>query len=251
MSVRRWLFEGRLDRGGRILVFAAALAVALSLLGPLWTLRLTAPQYREGLPLHVYAWGVGGRVETINILNHYIGMRPIREEDFPEFRFLPWLFSAAALGMAAAAASGRRWLTGTFVLLAPGLAVFILDLWRWLHQYGHDLSPAAPIRVEPFSPPVLGFYRLANFTTLSYFNWGTWLQLAALVLLVMALVRTGRGKGREALQAGRQGDPEPGRPDATSAAPGRAAHPQPRRGRRRPVGSGVDLAGSSRSGSGG
>lgn len=187
----RWLWEGRLDRKGRLLVAAAALAVALSLLGPLWSLRLVAPQYREGLPLHVYAWGVGGRLDTINVLNHYIGMKPIRPEDFREFRYLPWLFGAAFVSMAAAALTGWRWIAGLLAVLSPGLLVFVFDLWRWLYRYGHQLDPAAPIRVEPFTPPLMGSYRLANFTTFSYFNWGTLLQLVALALILAALARSG------------------------------------------------------------
>lgn len=198
--IRRWLFEGRLNRRGRVLAVAAALAVALSLPGPLWTLRLTAPQYREGLRLHVYAWGVGGRVETINTLNHYIGMKPIQAGDFAEFQYLPWLFGAAALAMMAAALTGRRWIAGVLVALSPGLLLFVFDLWRWLYRYGHELSPGAPIRVEPFTPPVLGIHRLANFTTLSYFNWGTLLHLAALAFIVAGLAGSLKRSGHEAVQ---------------------------------------------------
>lgn len=177
---------------------AAALCVALSFLGPLWSLRLGAPQYPEGLRLHVYAHRLGGRIDIINSLNHYIGMKPIAAEDFPEFRYLPPVFAAGALLMVAAAASGRRWLAGALVCTTPALLVLLYDLYRWLYQYGHQLDPAAPIRIEPFMPPVLGWNRLANFTTLSYFNWGALLFLAGIALTVWALVRSAperRSKG--------------------------------------------------------
>lgn len=206
----QWLYRGSLGTKGRWLMAAAALLVGLSFLGPLWSLRLQAPQYPEGLPLHVYAYKLGGRVEIINTLNHYIGMRPIHEEDFPEFRYLPALLGAMGTAMLAGAAFGRRWIAGAIVTASPALTVLLVDLQRWLYRYGHELDPKAPIRVEPFTPPMVGFNRLANFVTLSYFNWGTLLVLAALGLVVYALAIS--NPARQAQPAGRTAS----RPSASS-----------------------------------
>ena len=46
-----------------------------------------APQYPEGLRLHIYAWKLDGGnhgqdIREINVLNHYIGMRDLQSSDF-------------------------------------------------------------------------------------------------------------------------------------------------------------------------
>jgi copper chaperone NosL len=40
----------------------------------MWQIELEAPQYPEGLVLKLHANKIGGDVEIINGLNHYIGM---------------------------------------------------------------------------------------------------------------------------------------------------------------------------------
>ncbi|MEW6049237.1 MAG: hypothetical protein AB1609_22660 [Bacillota bacterium] len=188
--MRQWLFAGELGQKGRLLMLAAAMLVALSFLGPLWSLSLGAPQYPEGLKVHVYAHKLGGRVDIVNSLNHYIGMRPIREEDFAEFDYLPRIFGAMGALMLLGAIIGRRWVAGLVLVVTPSLLLLLYDLRRWLHQFGHDLDPRAPIRIAPFTPPMVGWNRLANFVTFSYFNWGTLLVLAAIGLVVYAVVVT-------------------------------------------------------------
>ena len=41
---------------------------------PIWRIDLDAPQYPEGLNLLIYANKLGGNVDIINGLNHYIGI---------------------------------------------------------------------------------------------------------------------------------------------------------------------------------
>lgn len=192
-------FRGILGRCERLMLLLAAVFLALTFAGPLWSLRLDAPQYPEGLALHVYAWKLGGKIDIINALNHYIGMKAVRESDFIEFRILPWIFGGAALMFLGAAASRRRWMAGaTLLVLAPILAFLLYDLYRWLWTYGNELDPRAPIRLAPFTPPMIGSNRVANFRTLSYFNWGTLLLAAGLVLAGVALWRSRpsrRGEG--------------------------------------------------------
>jgi hypothetical protein len=40
--------------------------------------------------------------------------------------------------------------------------------WYRLYTFGHRLSPDAPVTVEPFTPPILGNQRIANFDVYSY-----------------------------------------------------------------------------------
>ncbi|MGZ3475271.1 MAG: cytochrome C, partial [Polyangiales bacterium] len=44
---------------------------------PWWRLWLFAPQYPKGLEVGISLTGVGGDVRELNILNHYIGMKPL------------------------------------------------------------------------------------------------------------------------------------------------------------------------------
>ena len=42
-----------------------------------------------------------------------------------------------------------------------------------LYRYGHDLDPHAPVKLEPFTPVILGTKQIANFTTHSWPSLGT------------------------------------------------------------------------------
>ena len=59
-----------------------------SLYFPMWQIDLDAPQYPEGLNLKLHANKIGGDVEIINGLNHYIGMKTLHADDFIEFTVL-------------------------------------------------------------------------------------------------------------------------------------------------------------------
>ena len=70
-----------------------------------------APQYGDGLRLDIYSYssqgGNGGQdLKEINLLNHYIGMRDLAEEDFREFKWMPFVLGALALVFLRAAVVG-------------------------------------------------------------------------------------------------------------------------------------------------
>ena len=67
-----------------ILLIIATLFIG-SLFFPMWQIELEAPQYPEGLVLKLHANKIGGDVEIINGLNHYIGMATLHTENFFEF----------------------------------------------------------------------------------------------------------------------------------------------------------------------
>ena len=81
----------------RIICVVAAIALGAVIFLPMWRIDLMAPQYPEGLFLQIYPNKLGGDVDIINGLNHYIGMKHIAEKDFVEFTVLPWLIGAALL----------------------------------------------------------------------------------------------------------------------------------------------------------
>ncbi len=46
--------------------------------------------------------------------------------------------------------------------------IMLVDFQHWLYEYGHTLSPDAPIRMEPFTPKFIGTTQVANFTVQSW-----------------------------------------------------------------------------------
>src|SRR6185503_17106851 len=64
---------------------------------PIWQIQLTAPQYPEGLVLLIFANKLGGNVNIINGLNHYIGMKTLHTKDFVEFTILPFIIAFFSL----------------------------------------------------------------------------------------------------------------------------------------------------------
>jgi copper chaperone NosL len=180
-------------RSRLLLALAAVLLVPVYWL-PLWSIRIVAPQYREGLGMYIGLRDIWGHTEhdiqNINILNHYIGMKPIDPVVVDVLRIMPWAV-ALLIGMAVAAALiGRRgvvwgWLATFTVLGTAGLVEF----WRWNHDYGHNLDPMAPIKIPGMSyqPPMIGIKQLLNMTTSSWPSWGTLLVAAAFAAGIAAL----------------------------------------------------------------
>ena len=70
-----------------------------------------------------------------------------------------------------------------------------------MYSYGHELDPAAAFKVEPFTPAIFGTKQIANFTTASYPDWGSyWLGIFISLLLGTLLWHLIAGR-REALRA--------------------------------------------------
>lgn len=174
-----------------LLLIVSALFFA-SLFFPMWRIELTAPQYPEGLVLLLHANKIGGNVDIINGLNHYIGMKILHTEDFVEFKFLPYVFiffGLFALAMAfIAKRKGVVLLFSTFVLF--GILAGI-DFYRWNYEYGHDLNPNAAIVVPgmAYQPPLIGYKQLLNFGAYSIPDIGGWMMIAAGVLLFLIVVK--------------------------------------------------------------
>jgi len=180
----------------RLLLALAALALTATYVLPLWHIALQAPQYPEGLGLYISIDGVSGQgsndLNTLNGLNHYIGMHKIIPAEIPELRFLPVAIGVlAALGLAAAAI-GRRWALNSYaVILVGGALAGLADFWWWEYRYGHELDPMAAIKVPGMSyqPPLIGAKQMLNINAHSWPASGGWIVTAAVtgvVLLALA-----------------------------------------------------------------
>jgi copper chaperone NosL len=172
----------KLSIPSRILIAFATGALVTVFFLPAWRIDLFAPQYPEGLTLKIWINNLSGDIDIINGLNHYIGMKPISVEMFPEFKYLPFVVGFfMVLGMFVAVSGYRRFLFLYLVLTAIGGALALYDFYRWGYDYGHHLDPKAPIQVPGLSyqPPIIGHKRLLNFDAYSFPDVAGWIVIGA------------------------------------------------------------------------
>lgn len=163
------------SRARWFIVVAAALMATVYVL-PLWRVRLIAPQYPEGLGMLIRVNGVDGikpnDLNSINNLNHYIGMKEIVPESIPELRYMPWILGTLIAGGLLVAAWGKR--LPLFVFggaLGLVLVAGLYDYWRWGYDYGHNLDMSIAIIKIPgmtYQPPLIGSKKLLNFYATSW-----------------------------------------------------------------------------------
>lgn len=166
----------------RALIALGGVMLGAAIFLPIWRIELSAPQYPEGLVLRIYANKLGGNVEIVNGLNHYIGMRTLHAEDFPEFKVLPYILGFFAVAsLTVAIAGSRKLLMGLLVMYVLFAVLAMADFWKWEYDYGHNLDPTAPIQVPgmTYQPPLIGFKQLLNFGAYSIPDIGGWLMAAA------------------------------------------------------------------------
>jgi len=174
-----------------ILLIAGLLFIG-SLFVPMWRIELTAPQYPEGLVLQLYANKIGGNVDIINGLNHYIGMATLHTENFFEFTVLPYIFGAFALtSFALIFINNRKAVFVFFLILITFVALAGVDFYRWNYEYGHNLDPSAAIIVPGMSyqPPLIGYKQLLNFGAYSIPDVGGWMLVGAGILLFVVVLK--------------------------------------------------------------
>jgi copper chaperone NosL len=175
----------------RAIVILCGLALFAVLFVPMWQIQLSAPQYPEGLVLLIYPNALGGNVDIINGLNHYIGMQTLHANDFAEFTILPYIIIAFACITVLTGIVNRRKL---LVILTVSFIVFAViamaDFWRWEYNYGHNLNPDAAIIVPgmAYQPPLIGFKQLLNFGAYSIPDVGGWIFILCGALLASSSV---------------------------------------------------------------
>ena len=175
----------------KIVLLICGLALIAVLKVPMWRIELTAPQYPEGLKLLIYSNELGGNVDIINGLNHYIGMKTLHTEDFMEFTLLPYIiiFFVAAFILIALLGK-RKWLNLLFVLFVCFGVIAMIDFWRWEYNYGHNLNPNAAIIVPgmAYQPPLIGYKQLLNFGAYSIPDIGGWIFVGVGALLLSTVL---------------------------------------------------------------
>jgi copper chaperone NosL len=161
---------GTIHRISRIIIAVCSLAVTITYFVPVWRIDLFAPQYPEGLVMKIWLNKLSGDVEIINGLNHYIGMKKISVEMFPEFSYLIYVVAGFIIYGLTIAITGSRKLLFSYIIVSLIAGVLALyDFYQWGYDYGHNLNPEAPIKVPGlvYQPPIIGHKQLLNFDAYS------------------------------------------------------------------------------------
>ncbi len=148
----------------------AVLLPLLLFVFPMWKIKLIAPQYPDGISMYIWISKITGdsdaTLQNINILNHYVGMKFIEPESIPELQYFPWIvLSIVVLGLLVWWSRKRViYLTWSILLTVLG-GLGIYDFYLWEYDYGHNLSPDAPIKIPgaTYQPPLIGTKWLLNF----------------------------------------------------------------------------------------
>ncbi len=199
----------RADLKSRFLMVLAALLLLPVFITPLWSIGLVAPQYPDGLGMNIYVHDVQGHdrhdLQNINILNHYIGMQPIEPENIPELEIMPWVLAGLIVTGILAGALGWPKVMAAWLVLFVGAGIAgMVDFYLWNIDYGHNLSPDAPIRIPDmtYSPPIIGTAQLLNIRASSWPGLGTLFITTAVLLSAWAVLRAfRRGGGEEKARA--------------------------------------------------
>ena len=183
-----------MNKKSRIMILIASLILVLTIFFPLWTIDLIAPQYPEGLGIRIWLDQISGMkphdLQSINGLNHYIGMQVIDPKSIPELKIMPFIILfMIAFGLFNAYIKNKMlvytWLILFFILGAVGL----YDFYMWEYNYGHQLNPNAPIKIPgmAYQPPLIGSKQLLNINAVSLPSIGAVVILISIMLTVFAL----------------------------------------------------------------
>lgn len=196
--------------GQRLAIALLAVPLLLSFLFPLWRISMNAPQYPNGLYMDIWSYRLTGGnddhdIVEINTLNHYIGMKQIQRDELADLDWIPFALGGLALLSLRTALLGNvrilidmSMIAGYVSLVALGRFVYVL------YQFGHELDPRAPVRVEGFQPVVVGSKQIANFMTHSYPRLGS-VMVAVFVGGLWLLTLHGLWRGRRDARMRRPG----------------------------------------------
>lgn len=174
----------------RIAVLICSLALISAYFVPLWQILMWAPQYPEGLEMKIWIDTLSGDVRTISALNHYIGMKHIEVEMFPEFGYMIYIVGVLiGFGLLSALINKRFMLLGFVALMCVAGVAALIDFYLWGYDYGHNLNPEAPIIIPgmAYQPPLIGTKVLLNFTAFSGPDIGGWIFIIVALALFAIL----------------------------------------------------------------
>ncbi len=172
---------------------------------PLWNITLIAPQYpAPGLGMDIYINGIedvkDGDVQNINLMNHYIGMKYIPENDeLWHFNVFPKVTISMAIlgvlfGILVLLKKGNHRLILSWLILMSILGILgMYNFNEWLIDYGTDLDPKAIMSYKDefgnpmsYKPPLFGHKKMLNFDVDSYPKLGGYMMFASIGVVFLA-----------------------------------------------------------------
>lgn len=178
----------------KILMIVASLLLIGTFFVPLWSIDLKAPQYPEGLGMYIYlnklAGHKDGDLNSINGLNHYIGMKVIDPASIPELEIMPYfMIFMIVFGLIISFIPNYKLKIVWLAIFAIGGIVGLYDFYQWEYDYGHDLDPKAIIKIPGMSyqPPLIGVKQLLNFEAGSWPHFGFAIIAVSLILVVFTI----------------------------------------------------------------
>src|SRR5678810_1426366 len=116
--------KNKMSTPSRIAVAIASLGLITTYFLPVWFIFMIEPQCPEGLTMNIWLNKITGQVDIINGLNHYIGMKHIKPEMFPEFTYLVYIVGFFILfGLLVAITGKRKLLFAYLILTVAGLSL--------------------------------------------------------------------------------------------------------------------------------
>ena len=180
-----------MKKSSRITILILALSLIVLYFVPLWNIALDAPQYPEGLGMQIWLSKITGDLNTINGLNHYIGMKTIEPDSIEELKLMQYIIGFIILFGIIVFIFNKKSLLLTWILFIIILGtVGMYDFWTWEYDYGHNLDPTAAIKVPGmnYQPPLIGSKQLLNFNAQSMPDAGGYIIFTVGVIAILVLI---------------------------------------------------------------
>lgn len=156
---------------------------------PMWNFTFVAPQYPLGLELQIYLTKTTGDVFEIDIINHYIGMQKLDDAAQTEKALVPYILGLLALlSTFLIFVHKKKWRRLIALPIMGFPIIFSTIFFMWLYRFGHNLNKAAPIKLEPFTPTIMGTGIIGQFKTFAVPSWGFYFACLAGLLTMIQVV---------------------------------------------------------------
>jgi copper chaperone NosL len=169
-----------------VLLLAALLPVSLYFY-PMWVIDMGAPQFPEGLQMRIFIDKITGddehSLQSINGLNHYIGMKKIEPESISELKYMPGInLFMIITGIILAFYNRNKWFIAWLALFSILGAIGLYDFYVWQTDFATNLDPKAILKSADISyqPPLIGTKTILNFVITSLPGLGGYLLFAGL-----------------------------------------------------------------------
>ena len=189
-----------MKKSSRILILILALSLIAVYFVPLWNISLEAPQYPEGLGMQIWLNKITGDLQTINGLNHYIGMKTIHPDSIEELKIMPFVIGFIIFaGLLVFLFNKKSFLLSWIIIIIVTGTIGMYDFWNWEYDYGHNLDPTAAIKVEGmnYQPPLIGSKKLLNFTATSTPDIGGMIILGVGIIAILILIYEYKFNGKQ------------------------------------------------------